>query len=50
MFDFSQYVSTTPANTKVITSHSEKVKRTESRDKNLEQDGSYHNKLTDFGV
>ena len=48
MFDFSQYVSTTPVNTKVITSHSEKVKRTESRDKHLEQDGSYHNKLTAF--
>ena len=50
MFDFSQYVSTTPANTKVLTSHSEKVKGTESRDKHLEQDGSYHNKLTAFGV
>jgi len=50
MFDFSQYVSTTPVNTKVITSHSEKVKKTESRDKHLEQDGSYHNKLTALGV
>lgn len=50
MFDFSQYVSKTPVNTQVITSHSEKVKGTKSRDKHLEQGGAYHNKMTAFGV